>query len=104
MSIPRLPFANPRKHRMGMADNAHVLSRISQMTLVAAYDEVTISPMNTGENEPQAAEILRIQWVKQARRRSGSGLTARSSWSSTARPLPLMQDWSRTGNSMKPWD
>ncbi len=42
------------------------LSRISQMTLVATYTEVTISPMNTGANEPQTAGIRRIQWVMHA--------------------------------------
>ena len=38
------------------------LPRISQMTLMTAYYEVTMSPMNTGEYEPQAAGIWRIQW------------------------------------------
>ena len=32
-------------------------SRIPQMTLAVAFNGVTTSPMNTGENEPQAAEI-----------------------------------------------
>ncbi|NLX14805.1 MAG: hypothetical protein GXY44_14300, partial [Phycisphaerales bacterium] len=41
--------------------------RISHMTLTTAYNEVTIPIMNTGENEPQAAEIRRMQWVKHAR-------------------------------------
>jgi len=36
------------------------------MTLVATSTEGTISPMNTGANEPQAAEIRRIQWVMHA--------------------------------------
>jgi hypothetical protein len=33
---------------------------ISQMTLITAYHEVTISPMDTGEHEPHAAEIRRL--------------------------------------------
>jgi hypothetical protein len=32
------------------------LPRISRMTLGVAYNEKKISPMNTGENEPQALE------------------------------------------------
>lgn len=40
--------------------------------------------MNAGENEPQAVEVWRIQWVKHARRRCESISTARSSWNSTA--------------------
>lgn len=31
------------------------------MTFITTYNEVTISPMNTGEYEPQAAGIWRIQ-------------------------------------------
>jgi uncharacterized tellurite resistance protein B-like protein len=96
------PGASPEEVRA--AYRKLVLPRISQMTLAAAYTEVTISPVNTGANEAQAAETWRIQWVKHARRRCGSVLTARSSWSSTARRSPLTRDWLRIVNSMKPWD
>ena len=65
------------------------------MTLGATYNEVTVSPMNTGENELQTAEIRRIQWVKHAGRRCGSILTARSSWNFMAQLSRLMRDWSR---------
>jgi hypothetical protein len=41
------------------------------MALVAVYDEVTTYTGNTDENEPQAAEIRRIQQVRHARRRCG---------------------------------
>ena len=65
------------------------------MTLGATYNEVTVSPMNTGENELQTAEIRRIQGVKHAGRRCGSILTTRSSWNFMAQLSPLMRDWSR---------
>ena len=39
-----------------------VLAHISQMTLITACNEVTLSPMNTGANEPQTAEIRRMQF------------------------------------------
>ena len=69
------PHSNcPGRYRLA---RGIVLPHISQMTLTTAYNEVTISPMNTGENEPQAAEIRRIQWVMHAGRRCGSILTAR---------------------------
>ena len=45
------------------------------MTLWAAHNEVTIPPMNTGEYEPRAAGIWRIQWVNDAMRRYESILT-----------------------------
>ena len=48
------------------------------MTLTAAYNEVTISPMNTDENEPQAAEIRRMQWANTVPRRSRAGLSGKS--------------------------
>lgn len=69
VTSPRKPIEDT--FHQSLRGGAHILAvtnergvdvaRISQMTLGAAYNEVTIPPMNTGENEPQAAEIRRMQ-------------------------------------------
>ncbi|GAF83778.1 unnamed protein product [marine sediment metagenome] len=71
------------------------------MTIVAAYNEVTIVPMNTGTNQPQAAQIWRIQWVRHARRRYIQHLLTRPIGRPPKKPVVRYHDFMCRAGS---WD